>query len=101
MSLDLEDSVCSAIRLEDTMRSPWGLYHSSLTGSPMAGSKVRERVMKWRDYDEHDSLLHQQHQEAGFNHLYLEIIAVYYGHSFKVCVSLWTYFPVSQKRADQ
>ena len=43
MSLDRDVSVWSAIRLEGTMRSPWGLYHSSLTGSPIARSKVRGR----------------------------------------------------------
>lgn len=46
MSRDREVSVCSAIRLEGTMRSPWGLYHSSRTGSPIARSKVREKTDK-------------------------------------------------------
>lgn len=70
MSLDLEDSVCSAIRLEDTMRSPWGLYHSSLTGSPIAGSKCRERVMK---PSRSNSLFHQLHKEADFTPMFLEM----------------------------
>lgn len=52
MSLDRDASVWSAIRLDGTMRSPWGLYHSSLTGSPIARSKVRgkERKEKSTDY---------------------------------------------------
>lgn len=47
MSRDLDDSVWSDIRLEGTMRSPCGLYHSSLTGSPIATDEEREREYRW------------------------------------------------------